>query len=290
MFPPRCPCVCCEQCSRNLAPGHSDRPATLPATATTDNWDRWPTSTIHRGPPGASAKPFSLTESIAGCGCPIAPPQHHRIHHFGSLDQGGQLPGVAADPREVERRRLAEWPQLCPDPAQWQCALRRLAQRAVRRRALQSEWRLLPRLHRQRSRALQAVVPLGKWSHVAGVFDAATKKLQVFVDGTPDTSVIARSSNVSGNRRTPLDRGVGFWREQPLVFAGAIDEARVWKRALSPEEVSSSAQAGMRGLWHFNGNGADSSGYGNDVTAMNGASFTASAEYGSNALGLDGGR
>ena len=134
----------------------------------------------------------------------------------------------------------------------------------------------------------QAVVPLGKWSHVAGVFDAATRKLQVFVDGTPDTSVIAQNANVWDTGEPLLIGTSDFGGGSRLFFAGAIDEARVWKRALSPEEVGSSAQAGMRGLWHFNGNGTDSSGYGNGVTAMNGASFTAGAKYGSNALALDG--
>src|SRR5262249_41923586 len=37
---------------------------------------------------------------------------------------------------------------------------------------------------------------LGRWTHVAGVFDSSTKKLQVFIDGVPDTSVIAQHSNV----------------------------------------------------------------------------------------------
>ncbi|HEY2018036.1 MAG TPA: LamG domain-containing protein [Bryobacteraceae bacterium] len=136
--------------------------------------------------------------------------------------------------------------------------------------------------------AISAVsIPLGKWTHVAGVFDSSTKKLQVFINGAPDISVIAENSTVFANSEPLLMGAADFGGGSRLFLHGAMDEARVWQRALSPAEVLSSAQAGLRGLWHFNTDGTDSSGMGNDAF-VNGATFTTNAKLGGGALSVDG--
>ena len=138
-------------------------------------------------------------------------------------------------------------------------------------------------------------VALNRWTHVAGVFDSSTKQLQVFVDGIPDTSVTAESSNVYQNSDSLLIGAADFASTRQFM-PGAIDEARVWNRALSPAEVLSSAQAGLRGLWHFNSlnptptvpSSPDDSGLGNDAYMLSGATLTTSAKFGAGALSVNG--
>lgn len=132
-------------------------------------------------------------------------------------------------------------------------------------------------------------IQLGKWTHVAGVFDTSTKTLQVFIDGVLSNSLVAEKSNIFDIGDPLLIGAADFGGSTRRFFPGAIDEARVWKRVLTPAEVLSSAQAGLRGLWHFNNDGTDSSGLGNDVTlSLTGATFTPNAMFGGNALAVDG--
>ena len=134
----------------------------------------------------------------------------------------------------------------------------------------------------------KTAVPLGKWTHVAAVFDPSNNNaLEVFIDGVLSNSVNAEKSNIFDNTEQVLIGASDSGSATRQFFPGAIDEARVWQRALTPAEVLSSAQAGLRGLWHFNNDGADSSGYGNDVT-LTGATFAPDSKFGAAALALDG--
>src|SRR5262249_46354488 len=117
-------------------------------------------------------------------------------------------------------------------------------------------------------------IPTGRWSHIAGVFDAVHQTIQVFIDGSPDTSVATMGSNLFDNGK-PVLIGANDFTGTRVYFHGAIDEPRVWNRALSSAEILSSAQAGLRGLWHFNtvtGNSPvltpDSAGMGNDAVVV----------------------
>ena len=140
-----------------------------------------------------------------------------------------------------------------------------------------------------------AYVALGRWTHVAGVFDSSTKQLQVFVNGVADTSVTAEGSAIYQNT-DPLLIGAGDFGNARRYMPGAIDEARVWNRALSTAEVLSSAQAGLRGLWHFNSLYAtptvpastDDSGMSNEAYMVNGATLTSNAKFGAGALLVNG--
>ncbi|SPF53271.1 hypothetical protein SBA4_5520005 [Candidatus Sulfopaludibacter sp. SbA4] len=135
-------------------------------------------------------------------------------------------------------------------------------------------------------------IPLGKWAHVAGVFDSSSKTLEVFIDGVLSNSAIAEKSNIFKVGEPVLIGAADFGGATRQFFPGAIDEARVWKRALSPAEVLSSAQAGLRGLWHFNTSAnnysPDSSGYGDDAFLGGGGTITTSAKFGAGALSVNG--
>jgi hypothetical protein len=66
----------------------------------------------------------------------------------------------------------------------------------------------------------------GRWYHVVGTVDRATRTAAIFVDGEPvDTRTVEVPLDVDG----PLALGDGF--------RGAVDRVRVYRRALSPEEV-----------------------------------------------------
>ena len=128
-------------------------------------------------------------------------------------------------------------------------------------------------------------LPLGKWAHIAGTFDSSTKTLRVYIDGTLSNSVAAEKATIFDSNEPVLIGAADFGGGARKFFPGAIDEPRVWNRALSNAEVLSSAQAGLRGLWHFSQNGEDSSGLGNHA-AIVGPVF-ANGKFG-DALSFDG--
>jgi hypothetical protein len=73
-------------------------------------------------------------------------------------------------------------------------------------------------------------LPLKRWSHLAATYDAST--LTLYVDG-----VVSRSVRGNGPLRqsdAPLRLGGNIWGEW---FAGAIDDVRVYDRALSAAEI-----------------------------------------------------
>jgi len=81
----------------------------------------------------------------------------------------------------------------------------------------------------------------GNWHHVAAIIDR-DGLLKMYVDGVPqaDTEDISAYAGHSLAPTTPLGIGRGFhptlgtWREP---FQGTIDEARIYNRVLSPDEV-----------------------------------------------------
>jgi hypothetical protein len=75
----------------------------------------------------------------------------------------------------------------------------------------------------------------GSWHYVAGVRDAATRTVSVYVDGVPEdveqTDALLPSSG-------PLTVGAGLLDYVgPDAFVGAIDDLRTYGRALTPAEV-----------------------------------------------------
>ncbi|MFC8553392.1 LamG-like jellyroll fold domain-containing protein, partial [Streptomyces sp. NPDC057273] len=81
--------------------------------------------------------------------------------------------------------------------------------------------------------------PKGVWTHVAGVHDAATKKVHLFVNGKETASVDAGTPWSSNG---PLEIGRTIYADNFVDnFHGSIDEVTVWQRALSPKEVGDEA-------------------------------------------------
>src|SRR5262245_3535137 len=82
--------------------------------------------------------------------------------------------------------------------------------------------------------------PLAKnrWYHVAGVYDAEAKTLDVYLNGRLDNGcamgVITSRQHVSGEKAFVGRRG--SWRG--FEFAGTIDDVRIYSRALTADEIA----------------------------------------------------
>ena len=78
-----------------------------------------------------------------------------------------------------------------------------------------------------------------RWYHVAGVYDAAAKTMNVYLDGQLDNGsqvgAITSSQQVSS-----LNMAIGKRAGNAgFEFNGTIDNVRIYNRALSPTEVLS---------------------------------------------------
>ncbi|NUT52909.1 MAG: LamG domain-containing protein, partial [Saccharothrix sp.] len=127
--------------------------------------------------------------------------------------------------------------------------------------------------------AVVSTVPakVDAWTHLAGVFDAATGQLRLYVDGAPAGT--AAHAAGAWNAAGPLTVGCGKWGGQACAnpFHGNVDELRVYSRAVSETEVKAVvAQSNVtEGWWKFQGNTMDSSGRGRDATPTGTPGYTA---------------
>jgi len=102
-----------------------------------------------------------------------------------------------------------------------------------------------------RSSSVNKTTPAKVWTHVAGVYDAGAKTIQVFVNGRPQGSPVAVPAvltpvlTVGGLQ---VGRG-GDTAAYGDYAAGMLDEVQVWGRALTADEFALQARsAGADGL------------------------------------------
>ncbi len=119
------------------------------------------------------------------------------------------------------------------------------------------------------------IVSLNQWQHVAGVFDKVGKKVYFYLNGTLDAEVPYDFSGTATLDFSNLNIGKFLDR----LFAGNIDDVRVYSRVLSADEVAQLyADGDLVGHLEFDeGSGtavADSSGNGNAGSLVNGAAWT----------------
>ena len=102
----------------------------------------------------------------------------------------------------------------------------------------------------------EAVVPLLKWSHIAGTFDK-DKGINIYINGKAAGSLSvrgvvtpAKGHNLligkSSKRMSPshTERGPSRSILSHMIFDGLIDEVKIYGRAMSTEQISSSYTAG----------------------------------------------
>lgn len=122
-------------------------------------------------------------------------------------------------------------------------------------------------------------IPLGQWTHVAGV--ASGSEVRVVVNGVTMAVAPAPAGPMTGSANNPLR--IGLDSEAPSFnpdtgFTGLIDEVRLWSIARTDSEIQSTLHVeidGVGGLvsaWHLNGTADDLTG-GNHGTLAGAAAF-----------------
>lgn len=81
-------------------------------------------------------------------------------------------------------------------------------------------------------------VQLDRWYHIAGVYDADAKTLDVYLDGRQDDGSLV--GTVTGSQRSSR---AGLWigqraEDHKFPFLGAIDEVHLYSLALTPPEIA----------------------------------------------------
>ncbi|MEW1549441.1 LamG domain-containing protein [Streptomyces tsukubensis] len=80
----------------------------------------------------------------------------------------------------------------------------------------------------------------GVWTHIAGTFDPSSRQLRVYVNGVLQAESL-RTSSWSAQGPLQFGRQKAFGN-QTFQSAGSIDEATVWQRALTAEEIAREAR------------------------------------------------
>ncbi|MFT3978894.1 MAG: PKD domain-containing protein [Ferruginibacter sp.] len=124
----------------------------------------------------------------------------------------------------------------------------------------------------QKKLASATTFSTGTWYHIAATYDGATMKL--YVNGVLDASV-AQTGAVTANATFYLS----YSYDASRCLNGIIDEARVWKKALTATEVANNActvpgsSTSLEAYWKLNeGSGtsaADATGKGHSLTLTN---------------------
>jgi len=76
---------------------------------------------------------------------------------------------------------------------------------------------------------------LNVWYHVAGVYDAAARTLNIYVNGVLDNGVL-RGTIPASQVNSAVNVNIGR-RSDGYYFNGVIDEVRIYNRALSATEI-----------------------------------------------------
>jgi hypothetical protein len=130
---------------------------------------------------------------------------------------------------------------------------------------------------------------VGRWTHLAGVFDQSTGKLSLYVDGVLQSSTGTQAApwNAPGNVQIGRAWYAGKYVDQ---FRGAVDEVRLYDRLLSENEVHALATAPTagEGFWTLDGDPRDYSGNDRVGTLSGGASWSQYGAVGTGSVELDG--
>lgn len=113
-----------------------------------------------------------------------------------------------------------------------------------------------------------------KWYMLTATYDRSSETAKIYLDGQ-----LENSANISYTNFSPYPISIGevFQNNcQPANMPGAIDEVKIYNRALSDAEILAeynSSNTDLVAYYPFNGNANDESGNGNNGILMNGALF-----------------
>ncbi len=139
-----------------------------------------------------------------------------------------------------------------------------------------------------------ATLSPGVWHHVAATYDGSTKNVILYIDGSADGPPVYTYDG-SGSP-AQANWYIGYESRYGDQFIGLIDDARIYNRVLTAEEITTQAasyesqinlhksssasgesvnlSSGLIGYWAMDGNARDSTPYGNNGT-VNGATLAA---------------
>ena len=78
------------------------------------------------------------------------------------------------------------------------------------------------------------------WMHVAATYDGST--IRLYVNGMQESSLAANIAIVTNN----LPLSIGAQSDATRFFQGALDQARVYDRALSAQEIAGLVGGSLR--------------------------------------------
>jgi len=101
------------------------------------------------------------------------------------------------------------------------------------------------------------LIALNTWYHIAGIIDAKSGVMMIFLNGIE----VTRQSFWKSIYISALPLQIGWSHEQSHAsFAGQIDEVRIWNIARTPEEIKKTMfktlrgdEPGLIGYWRFEG-------------------------------------
>lgn len=132
----------------------------------------------------------------------------------------------------------------------------------------------------------------GRWTHLTGMYDRATGKVSLHVDGILQAGTATHTTPWQANG--PLQIGRAWYRGEVDKFRGTIDEVRVYDRLLSEREVHSlaSSPTTTEGSWQFEErsgvDAVDVSGNNRVASLRGGAAWSPIAAVGDGAVHFDG--
>ncbi|WP_459755816.1 LamG-like jellyroll fold domain-containing protein [Streptomyces sennicomposti] len=89
--------------------------------------------------------------------------------------------------------------------------------------------------------AAQQASPRGVWTHVAGVLDAGSRKISLYLNGRLQATA---DTGTPWTANGPLQIGRGLWGDAFTDYLqGSMDEVSVWQRALTAEQISDEARS-----------------------------------------------
>ncbi|MGW5238720.1 PQQ-dependent sugar dehydrogenase [Monashia sp. NPDC004114] len=86
----------------------------------------------------------------------------------------------------------------------------------------------------------------GTWYHIAGVYNAATSSLDVYLNGVLDNGALV-GTVTSTQQNSPDDVLIGRRAGGGFEFLGSLDDVRIYDRALTPSEIRADMNTPLAG-------------------------------------------
>jgi hypothetical protein len=86
---------------------------------------------------------------------------------------------------------------------------------------------------------------LNTWYHVAGVYNAAARTLDIYINGSLDNGVL--TGTIPASQNDPNENVTIGKRNGGLYFQGTIDELRIYNRALTATEIQTDKNTPLGG-------------------------------------------